>query len=272
MKARDHTDSMIAWWRNIGVDRVDLAVRRPGSDPHGVGAAWLWQHALPLVDLPQVLPWTRFENARKADIYARPARGSTWSVVFLDDLVPAAALDLTTRHPGLCVQTSPEGGCQLWLRSEQPLDEREGYHLQQHLVVLHSADPGSVSGEHLGRLAGYRNWKRLGPWVNVLAATLAGTPLPTLRTPNPQRPQPLSGNAGSCQQVQSARDASESGREWGWVLGALQAGLDPDVVYLRLLTRARSRRGADAERYARRTIERALLRFPRFTHPGGASD
>ena len=35
-------------------------------------------------------------------------------------------------------------------------------------------------------------------------------------TPNPQRPQPLSGNAGSCQQVQSARDASESGREWGW--------------------------------------------------------
>ena len=61
----------------------------------------------------------------------------------------------------------------------------------------------SISGEHLGRLAGFKNWKRGGTWVNVLGA--------------------------SCH-----------GRHW-----------DPTV---------RPRRGRDAERYARRTLHRALER------------
>lgn len=267
MKARDHTGRMLAWWRAIGVDRVDLAVRRSREAPHAAAPAWLWQHSIRLADLPRLLPWTRAENAQNADIYARPARGPTWPVVFLDDLVPAAALALTTRHPGLCVQTSPEGGCQIWLRCERPLDEHERYRLQKHLVILHGADPGSVSGEHLGRLAGYRNWKRQGPWVNVLAATLDGQPLPAPRNTEPPSALPPSGRSHSPLHVQPGRDTSESAREWGWTLGALQAGLEPEITYLRLLARARPRRGADAERYARRTIERALVHLAGFAHP-----
>lgn len=272
VKARDHTDRMFEWWRAIGVDRVDLAVRRPRYGPHATGPAWLWQHSLPLVDLPRFMPWTRAENAQNGDIYARPARGPKWPVVFLDDLVPARALDLTTHHPGLCVRTSPEGGCQLWLGCERPLDEQERYRLQKHLVVLHGADPGSVSGEHLGRLAGYRNWKRRGPWVNVLAATLAGPSLLAPRILNSESSRPLPRHLRSQQQGRPGRDTSESGREWGWVLGALQAGLDPEIVYHRLLDRARDRRGSDAERYARRTIERAIAHIAMHGHRGGASD
>ena len=34
--------------------------------------------------------------------------------------------------------------------------------------------------------------------------------------------------------------------------------LDPETVYLRLLARSQDRRGADVERYSRRTIEKAL--------------
>lgn len=261
MRARDHTDRMIDWWRDVGVDRVDLAVRRPLFGSGDAAQVWLWQRAVSLADLPPLLSWTRAENARQADIYARPARGSSWSTVFLDDLACADALDLTTRHPGLCVHTSPEGGCQLWLCCEQPLDEERRYRLQKHLAGLFGADPGSVSGEHLGRLAGYRNWKRQGPWVNVLAATLGGPRLPVLQNLEPRaRPQP---SRPSLPRMQTpvGLDASESGREWGWVMGALEAGLEPDAVYHRLLARVRPRRGADSERYTRRTIERALQRL-----------
>ena len=270
MRARDHTGRMLAWWQAIGVDRIDLAVRRPRYGPHATGPTWLWQRSIRLVDLVRLLPWTRAENAQNADIYARPARGPKWPVVFLDDLLPAVALDLTTRHPGLCVQTSPEGGCQIWLRCERPLDEQERYRLQKHLVIRHGADPGSVSGEHLGRLAGYRNWKRQGPWVNVLTATLTGPPLAAPRAMDSELPIPLTRHAGARPRAQSGRDTSESAREWGWVLGALQAGLDPETVYHRLLDRARPRRGLDAERYARRTVERALAHLTAQAHnPGG---
>jgi hypothetical protein len=252
---------MIDWWRAVGVDRVDLAARRPQLASGDARQIWLWQRTVCLVDLPRILPWTRAENVRKADIYARPARGSSWPVVFLDDLAPADALDLTTRHPGLCVHTSPEGGCQLWLCCDQPLDEDRRYRLQKHLAGLLGADPGSVSGEHLGRLAGFRNWKREGPWVNVLAATLGGPPLPVLQIPDPLGHLTVPRRSGSPTQASSGPDTSQSGREWGWVLGLLQEGLEPEAAYRKLLTRARARRGADSERYARRTIQRALDRL-----------
>jgi len=258
---------MLAWWRDVGVDRVDLAVRRPRPAPDDRGAIWLWQRAISLTDLPRLLPWTRAENARRADIFARPARGSNWPVVFLDDLAPADALDLTTRHPGLCVHTSPEGGCQLWLSCELPLDEDRRYRLQKYLAGVLGADPGSVSGEHLGRLAGYCNWKRRGPWVNVLAATRIGRPITDLHlhgradSPStPQRSQPR-GHAPD------RGDTSPSAREWGWVMGALQAGLDPESIYQQLLARARLRRGADAERYAKRTVHQALKRLADLSPP-----
>lgn len=269
MRARDHTDRMIDWWRDVGVDRIDVAVRRPPPAPHGERRLWLWQRAICVVDLPRVLPWTRAQNARKADIYARPARGSSWSVVFLDDLARSAALDLTARHPGLCVHTSPEGGCQVWLRCEQPLDEIGRYRLQKHLAVVHGGDPGSVSGEHLGRLAGYRNWKRQGPWVNVLAATLDGPALPALQITERSNPIPAPRQSQSRTQGHAGADTSESAREWGWVVGALQAGLQPETVYHRLLARARPRRGADAERYVQRTIEQALHRLGELSPPRG---
>lgn len=252
---------MIDWWRAVGVDCVDLAARRPQLASGDARQIWLWQRTVCLVDLPRILPWTRAENARKADIYARPARGSSWPVVFLDDLAAADALALTTRHPGLCVHTSPEGGCQLWLCCDQPLDEDRRYRLQKHLAGLLDADSGSVSGEHLGRLAGFRNWKRQGPWVNVLAATLGGPPFPVLQNPDPQSHYTVPRRSGSPTQASPGPDTSQSGREWGWVLRLLQAGLEPEAAYQQLLARARPRRGADSERYAQRTIQRALDRL-----------
>jgi hypothetical protein len=218
----------------------------------------IWQRDLALDELP--LGWARAENTRNADIYIRPARGHDWPVIFLDDVSVDSALGIARFLRAMAVQTSPAGGCHLWLFCDRALAEQERRRAQRWWVGRAGADPGSVSGEHLGRLAGFKNWKRAGSWVNVLAAPSGGRPWdptpalseslaepaedPTSR-PSPGAPPTL-------------RDTSESGREWGWVCRLLEVGHDPESVYFRLVERARPRRGSDAERYARRTVEKAL--------------
>ncbi|MCP4697885.1 MAG: hypothetical protein GY862_13690, partial [Gammaproteobacteria bacterium] len=64
--------------------------------------------------------------------------------------------------------------------------------------------------------------------------------------------------APACQKSPAGVDYSESGKEWGWVCGALEAGLNPDAAYQSLVEKAGLRRGRDAERYARFTINRAM--------------
>jgi hypothetical protein len=253
MRAGDHTAAMLRFWENSAISAVDLAVRRANT-------VMIWHRACALAHLP--LPWLRAENVRQAEIYIRPARSDRWPLILLDDVEPARALRIAQTYAALAVQTSPAGGCHLWLCLTQPLDEHQRYLAQRWLIPRVNADPGSVSGEHLGRLAGTRNWKRGGVWVNVLnpdppscppwdpAPALDPSAIPPPRRyttdPHPSSPHTL--------------DHSASGQEWGWVCGALEAGVDPQIVYRRLLQRASPRRGSDAERYARYTLRRALKR------------
>lgn len=247
MRAREHTERMLQWWTRAGVTRADLAIRRPD----GVMA---WHRDLPLADLP--LDWARAENAARGDVYIRPARSHAWPVVFLDDVRVDTAARVVLKYAALVVATSPEGGCHLWLRSRRPLDETSRCAAQRWLAQRVGADRGSTSGEHLGRLAGFRNWKR-ATWVNVHDAVLARpawdpqavTHLDWLPSAATERPLPS-----------RASDTSQSGREWGWVCRLLEAGCASSLVELRLLERARRRRGADAERYAHHTVRRALAR------------
>jgi hypothetical protein len=236
---------MLAWWANAGITDADLAMRRPGG-------AFLWARAAPLAALP--LAWARAENAHGADIYIRPARGADWPLLFLDDVSVERALSAAHEHAALVVRTSPEGGCHLWLRCSRALDERARARAQRHLAARLDADRASTSGEHLGRLAGFKNWKRGGVWVNVLA-TPPHLPLwePDATALAPQEPRPRRKGTTRLE----APDQSESAKEWGWVMGALGAGCAPSWVEARLRERA-LRRGADAARYARLTVERAL--------------
>lgn len=259
MRAREHTEAMLAAWAGLGVARADLAVRRQDG-------AMLWQHDRPLEALS--LAWGRAENAHEADIYVRPARGHAWPLVFLDDVAPDLALELAGSNGGLAIQTSPEGGCHLWLPTSAPLDEAERFCRQKWLAQQLGADPGSTSGEHLGRLAGFRNWKRGGCWVNVLATPQVGQeprrdadvhPIPAPGADARKRPDKADPQA-------SGRDLSPSGQEWGWACRMLEAGWDPQKVYEALVEKAASRRGADAERYAMRTVERAMEKVRRRLH------
>ena len=262
MKAADHTRTMLAAWKGWGVDRADLAVRVPDG-------GMFWQRDRPLEDLP--LAWPRAANAHGAEVYIRPARGFDWPLVFLDDVAIPLAVDIAHRHDGLAVLTSARGGCHLWLPCVRPLNEQGRRRVQRWLAGKFGADPASISGEHLGRLAGFRNWKRSGCWVNVLAFPAGRSdgrralevPANILEEPEPPRTCPVPSTAPS---GRPGRDASPSGQEWAWVCNMLEAGMDPEKVCLELIAMARSRRGPDADRYARRTVDRAMVKVGRRLH------
>lgn len=248
MRARDQTARLLAWWRWAGVHSLDLAVRTAQG-------AWIFHRGLFTFDLP--LGWLRAENARQSEIYARPARGASWPVVFLDDISVGVAEGILACTSAAAIHTSPEGGCHLWMRCARPLDEGHRRSVQRALAQRYGGDPGSISGEHLGRLPGFKNWKRGGVWVNVLATSLGEKPpldlsgllveLGSLRSHSTRLASPTGG-----------ADRSASGRDWAWACTAIESGRDPELVFRRLFDRAEPRRGADAERYARRTVARAL--------------
>lgn len=258
MKACEHARAMLTWWHRLGLDRVDLAARCPSG-------AMMWHRDLSIDALP--LKWAGAQNVRRAEIYVRPARQYAWPVVFLDDVAPPRARAVANKYDALVVETSPAGGCHVWLACRQPLAEAARRDAQKWLAERIGADPGSTSGEHLGRLAGFKNWKRGGPWVNVLVASHHGrrwdaTAVPTVSAAD---------NSSVTECRRRSTDSSPSGREWGWVCGLLESGCPPERVYLRLLERACLRRGADAPRYARKTLAKALQRV-RSTGPRETSE
>jgi len=253
VKAKSATRAMLAWWAAVGVDRADLAVRRTDD-------SFAWHLDRPLDDLP--LPWARAENVGECDVYIRPARCGEWPLLFLDDVETRQARAIAAKYAAIVVQTSPAGGCHVWLACDRPLGEESRARAQRWLAQRIDADPASVSGEHLGRLAGLKNWKRGGTWVNIVATSApAGRrwdPTPALTGSADDGVGLVAGPQHRSRRRSSGRDRSESGREWGLVCSALEAGYCPDVVCRRLLARAAPRKGRHAEAYARRTVERAI--------------
>ena len=263
MKAADHTRTMLTAWKGWGVDRADLAVLVPDG-------GMFWQRDRPLEELP--LAWPRAANVHGAEVYIRPARGHDWPLVFLDDVAVPLAVEVAHRHDGLAVLTSARGGCHLWLPCARPLDEQGRCRVQRWLAGKFGADPASISGEHLGRLAGFRNWKRCGCWVNVLAFPSGPRDVrralevpPDLPEAHHGAPRSLPG-PGAAPPSRTGRDASPSGQDWAWVCNMLEAGMDPEKVCRELIAMARSRRGADTERYAQRTVDRAMVKVGRRLH------
>lgn len=240
---------MICWWKQAGVERADLAIKRPSR-------AMLWHYGIPLESLP--LSWARAENVRKADVYIRPTRVLSWPLVLLDDVPVITAVRIAKKYDALVVKTSEEGGCHVWLSCSCSLDEERRGQAQRWLAQKTGADHRSTSGEHLGRLAGFKSWKRSGTWVNVVKASHNGCLWVPKAEPGPRVKHSRHPHTSQPSRHAVTIDTSQSGREWGWICGLLESGSDPRSVYYRLVERARPRRGKDAERYARRTVERAL--------------
>lgn len=248
MRSTQHTRRMLHWLEAIGIERLDLALRR--SD-----ATMIWHRSKTFDQLP--LSWARALNVRQAEVYIRPAREGSWPLVFLDDVALTLAVSIVHKYAALAVATSPLGGCHVWLACRQSLSELERARVQRWLAQRTGADRASTSGEHLGRLAGFRNWKRSGVWVNTVASSVTRPwdPTPALIEPATVTLRPRHQAVGT---PLYGTDTSPSGQDWAWVCHLLESGHDSISVYRRLVDRARPRRGSDAERYARQTVDRAV--------------
>lgn len=231
--------------------------------------------------VPAILAHLRARNYHGQDVYFRPARGHAAAVLLIDDVPKARALSIAGKYRAYVVETSPDR-CHVWIGTDRVLDEDERFQAQKHIVQAlnqndgHVADPNSVSGEHFGRLPGCRTYKR-GPdaavWVNVIAEpdqdaplyspvfALAADPAPLSPTRRACGSSPRQGSTGCRSAARSNKGGrDESSAEWGFVMGQLENGVAPNVVEERLLQHCRERRGRDAERYARYTVQRALSR------------
>lgn len=257
MEIWTHAWYMLSWLSGAKITHVDLLIKRAS------GVAIL-HRSMSILDVP--VSWLNAENDQSAEIYIRAARSEAWPLVFLDDVETGLACLIAQKYEALVVLTSTAGGCHVWLKTTRPLDEKERGQAQRWLAKRTQADKASTSGEHFGRLAGMRNWKRQGVWVNVIRTDAIRHPRwnPTTAIQEMEKLQellPARTTGLASKRIPGAPDQSESAKEWGWVLGSLEAGVNPETVYQHLYQRALPRRGSDTERYARYTLQRALNRL-----------
>ena len=255
-----------------GIDRFDIGIGRGGDLKR------FRQSGLDDLDIQGVLKrlaWLRAENSGGGDIYFRPAGKLSWPIVFIDDLTTEQAGSLNRKYQCWTVETST-GRHHAWiLTNGKPLLCWQRYAIQKKIVGLGWGDPGSISGDHFGRVPGFRNMKRNGSWVNLKSSpdpelvrlspwgvvlNLAESESPT----GPAGTRPAHHAGGE----RGETDQTPSGVEFGWCCGWLRKGLDPEEAVRRLTLRAQERGKPSPEKYARRTVSAAQVAIDSETRVG----
>ena len=252
---------LIKWLGQSQITHFDLAIqrRRPcGEKTSFLAPCTTKAENLDPSQIKARLAWLRAENAAGADIYFRPYRYEAWPLIFLDDLSPNMAGKIAKKYRAAVIETS-QGRCHLWLHMAQPLDEIQRFEIQRDLVkrLNGEADAGSVSGEHWGRLPGFRNRKpERNCWVNLLTLSHGPSCRPpevTVHLSNRRKKHEV-----RPPENQEMAKVDHSSMEWGWVMGSLEKGVSPHQVLVGLIGRAQPRRGhKDGVRYARHTVQKA---------------
>ena len=233
-----------------GISRIDLAICRGHERRFQLKGL----QDLPIDEVYRRLFWLRHENQEGSDIYFRPARNESWPIIFLDDLTSDQAVKIAKNYRCWTIETS-QGRFHVWLLTDRSLSPTERYIEQKIFIRQGFGDTGSVSGDHFGRLPGFRNWKRK-EWVN-----LRSSPDPSLPLLHPQGGPVLHSFESFPTNARMERvdgmDRSESGKEFGWCCGWLRSGRSPEEAIRRLAIRAQERGKNSPEDYARRTVEAA---------------
>ena len=255
------------WFARVGVHRFDLQLRVPACDSESGQNSWRWLR--PCLDVSigayflKYACWIRFMNSKGGDVYIRPHGEAEHGVVFLDDLSIDKALQVSEKYSA-CVVCTSENNTQVWLATDRKLSKEERKTVQSWMRSKGYTDPGSVSGDHLGRLCGVRSQKH-GCWVNLLATTYKDRYSPMIRAPlsSPKGEACVSSTLFRGSGIPEKRD-SPSEREFGWTMGALKHGVSLNNVINHLTTLAKSRGKRQSELYAKRTAIAAY----RILHPG----
>ncbi len=219
---------------------------------------------IPKLKSEAIIRYAGYANMNESgNIFVRPARKLEGvfldhPILFLDD-VPENAIDAICDYWSVAVVETSRGSYQVWIRTRWPLDEKSRARAQSGLALEFNTDRASVSGEHYGRLPGFRNRKptRNNAWINVVKISGGALldPTPYLRNPREEK-LPLK-NASNSSRATNGVDPSAA--EFGFALNALKNGTDPETVRNNLLSRAILRRSpADARRYVDYTIRKCL--------------
>ena len=259
MKPIDQVRTFLLWFSRQGVDCFDIHIRSPrtpGEDYKTGKWIWLTQHEAVSAKqiISRLMGWLRYKNAKGSDVFFRPHKNGCHQVIFLDDIPSDMAQTICKKYGSCVIETHP-GNTQIWLKVDQKLSVEQRKQAQVQIKDLGLSDPGSVSGDHLGRLCGFQSQKR-NCWVNLVSTSQRPPWSPNLES-SPSLP-PSGGFCASKNTPTSHYDTTDSGREWGWVMGMLRAGLRPDSVTEKLIAAAQKRGKPNAMKYAKYTVQKAL--------------
>lgn len=246
---KEQAASLLTWFQNHDVRYFDVQVRRY----HQHGEEWItMHHDLIAEKVISFWLWLRRENAMGADIYFRPSSQRSHPVVFLDDLTLEQAFATSNKYACAVIETS-KGNTQVWMSTSRILDRDERKQVQAQLIKLGYGDPGSVSGDHLGRLCGFKSQKNKC-WVNAKRfSTPHGYPVPLNCAKLISR-----GGGGACALPREGSEHhSPSEREFGWATGMIRAGRSVNFVQEKLAEISAARGKRNPEQYASLTANKA---------------
>ena len=264
-------EQFFQWFARMGMSRFDIQLRMPAPDSEPSRDGWRWLR--PSVNVStgayflKFASWIRCMNSKGGDVYIRPHGEQPQGVVFLDDLSVDKAIQISKKYAS-CVVCTSENNTQVWLATDRKLSKNERKSVQTWMREVGYTDPGSVSGDHLGRLCGVRSQKR-NCWVNLVTTTFGKRYSPDIGSslssplgeacvsPSPSPKASFSGVAVS------EKSTSDSEREFGWAMGALKHGVPMINVINHLTDRAKIRGKRRPEDYAKRTVMGAY----RILHP-----
>jgi len=260
-------EQFFQWFAKMDVHRFDIQLRERTSHDQKSSDSWRWLRPSLNISIGSYFlryaSWARFMNSRGGDVYIRPHGESEHGVVFLDDLPFDKALQVSEKY-ACCVVSTSENNTQVWLATDRKLSKGERKRVQSWMTSVGYTDPGSVSGDHLGRLCGLRSQKR-NCWVNLVVTTFGERYSPKIE---PHLSSPLGEACVSPSPLQSIKmpqnSQSPSEREFGWAVGALKHGVSFNNVINRLSAVAKERGKRQPDDYAKRTAMGAY----RVLHPG----
>ena len=257
---RQQQEAFFQWFAKMGIHSFDIQVREPISKPGISPIEWRWLRPTLGISVGDYFlkysSWAKFKNSKGGDIYIRPHGESKHGVIFLDDLSLDKAIQVSKKY-ATCVVCTSENNTQVWLATEKELSKLERKAVQSWMRSVGYTDPGSVSGDHLGRLCGVRSQKR-NCWVNLTTTTYGQRYAPDVMSPlsSPLGEACASHSSGVGTRVQG-QPPSPSENEFGWVMGALRHGVPIMKIINQLTDRAKRRGKRLPDHYAERTVMHA---------------
>jgi hypothetical protein len=227
-----------------------------------------------------LLKEARGMNAKKQDVYLRPSHttdptgavhaGSCVAYPYfcMDDVKIEVAKEMAKMHRCVLVETSKEGGAQVWVICDRPIDIQTRYKIQSHFSAKGLCDKGAVSGTQYFRFPHFTNHKREGQWVNLIHTPKKSDVkfnvnafISKINAEGPEmRPiLPVTGNnlksIFQLAAISSVVSDNPSVKDWHEVIARLRAGEDAEDIISDLQVRSMAR--GKHRSYARRTVEKA---------------